>query len=126
MKAEEKFVLLAELEDSHCELNHGPEDDPTEHPAVDYITIPLGDIEKREVQNELVIPVCVECLQALQGDEWTLLYCFDCASSAWVNQEYAKLKYENMITKAHYHIIMLRGCPKCSGKFGGLYFLDNA
>ena len=125
MKADEKFVLLAELHDAHCELNHGQKDDPVDHPAVNYITIPLGDRTSKETDKELTIPVCVECLQALEGDEWTLLYCLECTASAWVCQEYAKLRYENAKTGQHYHMIALAGCPKCSKKLNGLYFVDS-
>ncbi len=126
MKPEEKFILLAELDSSHCELSHGPNFSPEDYPAVEYITIPLGDRELKEAntESEMVVPVCAECLQALAGNEWTLLFCLECSSSQWISQETARLRYENINTGAHYHILGLLGCPKCAKKIRGLYFLD--
>ena len=53
----------------------------------------------------------------LIGEEWTLLYCFECNASRWVNRELAKNSYRH-------HILWLRGCPECNSAFGGLYFND--
>jgi len=111
--------LLAELEGEHCWLNHGPQTKQEDYPASDYIVIPFGDA-KKEIQTpdrDLVVPVCLECAQALIGDEWTLLYCFECNTSHWVNRSLAKNRYRH-------HILWLRGCPDCTNKFGGLYFTD--
>lgn len=116
----EKIRLLADLEEEHCELNHGPNTNPGDYPAADYVSIPFGYKEnsiKAVTVRELVIPVCYECAQALLHDEWTLLYCFDCSHSRWINRELAKNSYRH-------HILWLRGCPDCSNKFGGLYFTD--
>ena len=65
-----------------------------------------------------MVPVCAECAQALLGDEWTLLYCFECASSRWVYRQLARNHYRH-------HILWLRGCPDCSNQFGGLYFNET-
>ena len=112
--------LLAQLENEHCELNHGPDTAHEKRPAVDYIIQPFGytvnEIEEVAVR-ELVVPVCVECADALQGNEWTLFYCLDCCSSQWVNRKLAKNRYRH-------NILWLRGCPECSEEFGGLYFSD--
>jgi hypothetical protein len=67
--------------------------------------------------RDLVIPVCFDCALALKGDEWTLLYCFECASSRWVCRRLAKNNYRH-------HILWMRGCPDCTNEFGGLYFTD--
>jgi len=120
MNAIDKLYLLAELDESHCELNHGPGVDNKEYQAVDYIVLPMGynDSEVVEVTaRELVIPVCSECVQALRGEEWTLLYCFECNSSHWVYRPLAKNDYRH-------HLLWLRGCPDCTNEFGGLYFND--
>lgn len=111
--------LLSELEGEHCGLNHGPETKSEDYSACDYIVIPFGDI-KEEVakpQRDLIIPVCHECAVSLIGHEWTLLYCFECNASRWVYRPLAKNDYRH-------HILWLRGCPDCTGKFGGLYFND--
>ncbi len=89
-------------------------------PAVNYIVIPIG-YKKNEVRNisvrELVIPICGDCLSALQEEEWTLFYCLECGESRWVLRCLAKNKYRHKI-------LWLNGCPECTGKFGGLYFND--
>jgi hypothetical protein len=121
MDAFDKTELLASLEETHCELNHGPDTNPKDYPAANYITIPFGYKEgsvKNITARELVIPVCLECAQALQENEWTLLYCFECSHSRWVNRQLAKNSYQH-------HILWLRGCPDCTGKFNGLYFFDG-
>ncbi len=120
MDAIDKMHLLADLAQSHCELNHGPDIDNKDHPAVDYIVLPLGYEDNEVVETtarELVIPVCGECAQAIAGEEWTLLYCFECNSSHWLHRQLAKNKYRH-------HVLWLRGCPDCSNEFGGLYFND--
>jgi len=112
--------LLADLEEAHCELNHGPDTNPEDYQAVDYLTTPLG-YKKNDTEiisvRDIVIPVCKECVEALSGEEWTLLYCFECAHSRWVARVLAKNNYRH-------HILWLRGCPDCTNKFGGLYFND--
>ena len=121
MNAIDRVALLAELEHAHCELNHGPNTKAEDWPAVDYIILPVGYKENGVTEvtvRELVIPVCAECLEALQGDEWTLLYCFECGHSQWVYRKLARMAYRH-------HVLWLRGCPGCTGEFGGLYFNDR-
>lgn len=112
--------LLAELENECCGLNHGPGVDSKKIPASDYLVVPVGYVEgngQETTVRELVIPVCQECAQALQEDEWTLLYCLECNSSRWVCRQFAKNAYRH-------HVLWLCGCPDCTNKFGGLYFND--
>ena len=120
MNAVDRLALLANLEEECCELNHGPDTGHLKIPAVDYIIQPFGysasEIEEVAVR-ELVVPVCSDCASALQGNEWTLVYCFECCSSQWIYRRYAKNQYRH-------HILWLRGCPKCTYEFGGLYFSD--
>ena len=118
----DKLVLLAELEGETCGLNHGEDDE--DHFAVDYLTIPMASVKDPEDKFDTTIPICQDCLNALYGDEWTLLFCLDCGSSAWVLQAAAKLKYTHLQSGKHYHMLGLKGCPHCSKEFGGLYFLD--
>jgi len=120
MNEADKLVLLANLDHEFCELNHGPNTQKEQFPAVDYIVIPFGRAENLVTDiaiRDMVVPVCFDCATALLGNDWTLLYCFECCSSQWVSRKFAKNKYQH-------HIIWLRGCPKCGGKFGGLYFND--
>lgn len=116
----EKLALLANLEEERCELNHGPQTAHLKIPAIDYIIQPFGyhvnDIEEIAVR-EIVVPVCSDCASALQGEEWTLLYCIECCSSQWICRSLAKKRYRH-------HILWLRGCPHCTHEFGGLYFSD--
>jgi len=112
--------LLAELDSEHCQLNHGPGVDTRQIAATDYLVLPVGYDESADcdvVTREMVIPVCFDCIQALQGEEWTLLYCLDCGESQWVKRQIAKNRYRH-------HVLWMKGCPECGGKFGGLYFND--
>ena len=120
MDAIDKVKMMAELPFDHCSLNHGPGMNNNNIPAADYVVMPFGYKERQDTEvvvRELVIPVCCECVQALKGNEWTLLYCFECAESRWVCRKLAKNCYRH-------HILWLRGCPDCSNTFGGLYFTD--
>ena len=120
MDAIDKVRLMADLHKDHCSLNHGPGTDNEKFPAADYIIVPFGYEEKEGVEvtvREIVIPVCDECALALMGEDWTLLYCFECANNRWVNRHLAQNNYRH-------HILWLRGCPDCTNKFGGLYFTD--
>lgn len=114
----ERLQLMAQLTEAHCELNHGPGTRPEDYPAANYLVIPIG-YKKNNIEEistrELVVPICLECAEALLGEEWTLLYCFECGSSRWVCRELSKNNYQH-------HILWLRGCPDCSYEFGGLYF----
>lgn len=116
----DKLVLLADLAEECCELSHGPDTSHLRLPAVDYLVQPFGysqsDIDEVSVRD-MVVPVCIDCASALQGNEWTLLYCLECNSSQWISRRYARLRYRH-------NILWLRGCPYCTGEFGGLYFSD--
>ncbi|MCB2181202.1 MAG: hypothetical protein KQH63_04140 [Desulfobulbaceae bacterium] len=116
----DKLHLLAELSHDFCELNHGPGTRREDFPATDYIVMPFGypESDVSEVsERELVVPVCEECARALLGNEWTLLYCFECCSSQWVSRKLAKNSYRD-------HILWMKGCPHCACEFGGVHFKD--
>ena len=117
----DRLQLLAQLSEEFCELNHGPDTRREDFPATNYLAVPIGYKEDgiREVAvRELVVPVCLECAEALHGNEWTLLYCLECSNSHWVYRSLAKNRYRH-------HILWLKGCPDCSYEFGGLYFNDS-
>lgn len=116
----DKLQLMADLSHELCELNHGPNVSKENFPASDYIIMPFGYAENAITDvavREMVVPVCHDCATALLGNEWTLLYCFECCSSQWVYRKLAKNSYRH-------HILWLRGCPHCTNEFGGLYFND--
>ena len=94
----EKLALLAELGNEQCQLFHGL--GAEKPPAVNYIVVPIG-YNKDKVRD----------ISALQG------YCLDCGESRWGLRCLARNKYRHKI-------LWLKGCPECSGKFGGLYFND--
>ena len=113
MEAFKKMALLADLEGVRCSLNHGPGIEPPE--AVNYIIQYLG--EENACKSEVALSICKECCDALQGDEWTLLFCLECSESQWVCRELARKHYRH-------HIIWSKGCPKCGNEFKGLYFTE--
>ena len=120
MHETDRLRLLADLAHEHCELNHGPGTRPEDFSASDYLVLPVGYPENdlcETTVREMVVPVCHECATALLGEEWTLLYCFECCSSQWVYRALARNRYRH-------HILWLRGCPQCTNQFGGLYFND--
>jgi hypothetical protein len=116
----DRLQLIAQLSTEYCELNHGPDTRREDFSAVNYLALPVG-YKKNDVQEisvrELVIPACYDCAEALLGNDWTLLYCLECAESRWIYRRLAKNKYRH-------HILWLKGCPDCSYEFGGLYFND--
>ena len=120
-KADE-IALFAELftKDGFCHLNHGP--DITEQiRAVDYLIIPIG--KDGEVSDELTIPICEHCLEGFIDPEWLLVLCFDCISSQWLARSKARLSYINEFTGQPYKVIIVNGCPKCSNKLNGIWFM---
>jgi hypothetical protein len=120
MDACEKFILLVEQKDVSCQLNHGPFAREEEHPAVDYLVCPIGfkKGESEEEKEKLVIPICRCCRNGLHDQEWTLLYCLNCLASKWILRPIARLKY-------NHNLIWLGSCPRCSKKFGGIYFNER-
>jgi hypothetical protein len=114
----DRLHLLADMCGAHCELNHGPGIENERYPAVDYLVWPVGYRESPNVSTavrDYAVPICQDCLDALEGEEWTLLYCNQCCSSQWVLRAISRLEYRHSV-------IRLRGCPKCGGRFGGCWF----
>jgi hypothetical protein len=111
-----KLILLSELENAYCQLDHGPFSQREDHPAVDYVVCPLGYKDAAEPGlQQLTIPVCRCCVDGLHADEWTLLFCLNCLANKWILRPIARLKYQH-------NLIWLGACPECSKKFGGIYF----
>lgn len=119
-----KAQMMLDLMDKsyRCALKHAPGEEVP--PPVDYIVIPLGNIETGETIHELTIPVCEECAEALYSKEWVLILCLRCSANQWICRELAQLKYFHKTSGKLYKMIGLYGCPECNNEFGGLYFLD--
>ena len=123
----EKIGLARELftEDGYCHLNHGP-DDYNKVKAVDYLTIPMGVAAVDGImrsENELVLPVCEQCSDGLTDPKWLLILCLNCISSQWIYKPESKLSYINKDLEHPYQGIILNGCPKCTKKFNGIWFI---
>lgn len=103
----ERFIALANFIDSYCDLHHTQYKPPTINQIIQVL----------DTGDKLSINICEECLEALQGDEWVLLYCVNCLESRWVWKEASKMSYQH-------NILWLNGCPECTNEFGGLYFTD--
>ncbi len=114
MDALERLVLLTSLGSEVCCLNHDQHGD--EAPAIDYIVIPVGNLQKNVREYDLTIPVCQDCLDALVNVEWTLLFCLECTSSQWVLNKLSKLDYPKSP-------MWLCGCPKCKDEANTKVFM---
>lgn len=95
-----------DIQNEHCHLKHSDEDPAEDHPAIDYLCqgFGFGEIETESIR----IPICAECVEALLGDEWILLYCLHCNSSQWVKRSLAKYQYPFWL-----HIKWMDVCPIC-------------
>lgn len=121
----DKIGLKAELFEEVCGLNHGPVSNKPK--AVDWLVLPLGQKQSEVVATqteELVIPICAECAEEFNKleSEWVLLYCLDCNESQWVLRELSRLSWINKATMQLHKVLWLRGCPRCTNKFGGVWF----
>ena len=88
-------LMLAKLElcDETCGLKHSKIDPAENHPAVDYLCQGLGNQKTNEIQQELRIPVCAECVEALYNPDWILCYCTYCHASQWIYRPYSKIEH---------------------------------
>jgi len=103
----DKLGLLANLSESYCELSHGI--DTEKKKAVDYLVVPMGYKESNGIETVtdfLTIPICQECKEAIESNEWILLYCLNCNESQWIIKELARHQYSNNVNFMKY-------CPKC-------------
>ena len=116
---EEEFFLLdlslndmmskIELFDETCGLKHSIEDPAENHKAVNYLCQRLGNSKINSQDQEIRIPICEECVDALNDENWILVYCVYCFKSQWVCRRLAKKTYPkgNLI-------YWLDVCPFCS------------
>jgi len=101
------MVAKLELEGENCHLKHGPNGDRP--PAVDYLCQRLGDQKTGDVLQELRVPICKECAEALSNENWILAYCTYCQESQWIYRPKAKIKHPD-----GNGIYWLDVCPHCA------------
>jgi hypothetical protein len=103
------LVAKFELEGETCHLKHSKVDPAENHPAVDYLCQKFGDKETGEARQEIRIPVCAECAEALYDENWILMYCTYCHASQWIYRPYAKIEHP-----PGNGIYWLDICPHCA------------
>lgn len=111
-KLDENLGLMmarAELEGEHCHLKHSKFDPAEDHPAVDYLVQSLGDQKTGQIKQELRIPICAECSEALYDEEWILCYCTYCNHSQWIYRPYSKMHHPE-----GNGIYFMDACPYCA------------
>jgi hypothetical protein len=119
MDKAEEIAIIADLENSYCQLRH-----ESKHKAVDVIIVPFGYKENEDVykqEGEFVIPICEECIEKLYS-HFTLIYCLACNSSMFINHNNSKLDYTNKRTGNKHRLIWLNSCPDCDGEFKNIWF----
>lgn len=89
------LVARVELIDETCGLKHSVEDPAENHPAVDYLCQNFKHKEDPDLEklDQLRIPICQECVDALNDPNWILAYCINCHKSQWIYRPYAKHKH---------------------------------
>jgi hypothetical protein len=115
MDSLDKLGLMADLVNLHCVLNHGPGIEEKIQ-AVDYIAIPLGDIETKKHKDDLIIPICAECAEGMEDPKWVLIYCLECEKSQWIYKPWAKKEYNG-------NLILTVGCLKCVGQLRQIFVM---
>lgn len=99
--------LLSTVEQSLscCCLNHN---DSKTYPAVASL---CQNINLNLIDGciQVRLPICQDCMEALEDTNWILCYCVTCHSSQWIYRPQAKRKYPSG------NIIFWMGeCPKCT------------
>lgn len=108
---EQMGLMLAklELEGEKCHLKHSKVDPAEKHPAINYLCQNIGNPETGDVFDQIRIPVCAECEEALYNKNWILIYCIHCQHSQWIYRPYAKMDYPDGNL-----IYWLDVCPYCA------------
>jgi len=103
------MVARAELENETCGLKHSYKDPAENHQAIDLLVQKIGNTKTEEATQEIRIPVCAECADALYDDNWVLVYCIYCHKSQWISRRLAKNEYP-----AGNLIYWTDVCPHCA------------
>jgi len=96
---------MMNIQDDFCALWHMKGEEIPR--AVDYIVQNLGYSESNTVTEQIRIPICKECLDALNSGEWVLFYCVQCNQSRWHNCSHSYKDWGNNVIK------FFNGCPSC-------------
>lgn len=102
----DEFNLLQSVmnvQEDLCSLWHH-KDEKLPH-AIDYIVQDLGFNDA--ATQQIRIPLCQQCINALNSGEWVLFYCIGCNESRWHNKEMSKHEWENNTIK------FFDVCPCC-------------
>jgi len=102
-------IAFTELEGQTCGLKHSIEDPARNHKAVDYLCQNLGDQGTEEITSQMRIPVCTECVVALNDPSWVLAYCTYCNKSQCIYRPLAKNEHPE-----GNGIYWLDVCPFCA------------
>ena len=105
----ELMMAKLELEGKTCCLKHSRYDPAENHPAVEYLCQKLGDQKTGVETQELRIPICKECVDALNNPDWILAYCTYCQESQWIYRPKAKTHHPE-----GNGIYWLDVCPHCA------------
>ena len=103
------MVTRIELEGQTCNLKHSKNDPAENHPAVNYLCQGLGFNKTNESLQEIRIPICQECLEAMHDPDWILVFCTYCHASQWIFRPKAKFTYPE-----GNGIYFLGTCPLCA------------
>ena len=103
------MLSRAELEGETCGLKHSKEDPSENHPAMNFLCQKLGNKKTKEGHQELRIPICEECSEALYDTDWILVYCTYCQKSQWISRGLAKKSYP-----PGNKVYFLDVCPFCA------------
>lgn len=103
------MIARIELDNEHCGLKHSKEDPAENHQAIDFLVQNLGNPQTGEVYQQIRVPICDECMAALDHPDWILMYCVNCHKSQWVYRPKAKYNYPE-----GNQIYWLDVCPFCA------------
>lgn len=84
------MMARLDLDGQTCGLKHSTSDPAENHPAVNYLCQHLGDKEHNAATSQMRIPICEECVDALNNPDWILAYCTYCNKSQWIFRPRAK------------------------------------
>ena len=99
-----KMSAEADLEGMRCGLFHHKQDPAGL--AVDFLHQHFGF--GGNATDTLRIPVCQDCVDALLGDEWILMFCIHCNQSRWISRKWSRNAYPPGLS-----IKWIDGCPEC-------------
>lgn len=103
------MMAMVELEGQVCQLKHSYADVAEDHPAVNFLCQKLGDQESGYEIQELRIPICEECVEALNDTDWVLAYCTYCNESQWIYRPKSKIQHPE-----GNGIYWMDVCPHCA------------